>query len=132
MKVNCIANTGAGFSEYTMNHMGCSVETQLPLRVGEIYVIYGQMLYRGMLQYLIKGTYENLPSWYPAEIFDIVDSLVPFEWYFRYQREGETSAIWGFGELVNGEQYNYNLIEREEEAIRILLKRKKEIDEFEE
>lgn len=130
MKVACIANTGAGFSEYTMSHIGCSIETRLPLRVNEIYTVYGQMIYRGILQYLIKGTYENLPSWYPAEIFETNNSLLPFEWYFRYQKDNETSAIWGFYELVNDEQFIDSLIEREDEAVRIFLKRKKEIDEF--
>lgn len=132
MKVKCIANTGAGFSEYTMNHMGCSINTKLPLRINEIYVVYGQVLYRGILKYLIKGTEENLPSWYPAEIFETVNLLLPFEWYYRYQKNEEISAIWGFQELVEDKQYIDDLIERKDEAIKIFLKRKKEIDEFEE
>lgn len=132
MKVKCIANTGAGFSEYTINHMGCSKETRLPLHIDKIYIVYGQMIYRGMLQYLIKGTDENLPSWYPAEIFKMEDTLLPLEWYFRYQYSDEVSAIWGFHELVNDEHFIENLIEREDKAIRIFLRRKKEIDEFSE
>lgn len=83
-----------------------------------------------MLQYLIKGTDENLPSWYPAEVFIMEDTLLPIEWYFRYQNSDELSAIWGFQELVIEEQYLDELIEREDRAIRIFLKRKKEIDEF--
>ncbi len=130
MKVKCIANTGAGFSKYTLSHMGCSVNTRLPLRVNEIYAVYGQMLYRGILKYLIKGTDENLPSWYPAEIFEMVDPQLHFEWYFRYLKDEEISAVWGFNELVNDEKYIDSLIEREDAAIRIFLKRKKEIDEF--
>ena len=132
MKVKCLANTGKGFSEYTMTHMGCSVNTKMPLCINETYTVYGQMLYRGILKYLIKGTTENLPSWYPAEIFEVKDSLLPFDWYFKYKRNDEISAIWGFQELANDEQYLYDLIEREDEAIRIFLKRKKEIDEFSE
>lgn len=132
MKVRCLANTGAGFSEYTKNHMGCSIETRLPLRIDEIYIVYGQMICRGMLQYLIKGTDENLPSWYPAEIFEIENTLLPFEWYFKYQIDNEVSALWGFYELVNDEEFIDSLIEREEEAVKVFLKRKKEIDEFEE
>lgn len=131
MKVKCIANTGAGFSEYTRNHMGCSTETRLPLRVDERYIVYGQMICRGMLQYLIKGTDENLPSWYPAEIFEVENALLPLEWYFRYQND-EVSALWGFYELVNDKEFIDQLMEREEEAVMIFLKRKKEIDEFEE
>lgn len=131
MKVKCLINTGAGFSEYTMAHMGCSINTKMPLCIDEVYIVYGQMIYRGILKYLVKGTNEDLPSWYPAEIFEVVDLLLPFEWYFQYKRDEEISAIWGFQELVNDVQYLEDLIEREDKAIRIFLKRKKQIDEFE-
>lgn len=95
-----------------------------------IYIVYGQMIYKGILKYLIKGTNENLPSWYPAEIFEVVDSLLPFEWYFRYNEGDEIRAVWGFQELVNDKKYLENLIDREDNAIRTFLKRKKEIDGF--
>lgn len=130
MKVKCIANTGTGFLEYTMSHMGCSKDTRLPLCINEKYIVYGQMIYRGILNYLVKGSNENLPSWYPAEIFEVVDTLLPFEWYFQYKKDKDVSAIWGFDELVNDEQYLYDLIERNDKAIRIFLDRKKEIDEY--
>ena len=130
MKVKCIANTGEGFSEYTLTHMGCSINTRLPLEVDDVYIVYGQIIYRGILEYLIKGANENLPSWYPAELFEVVDSQVHFEWYFRYDRDDEMSAVWGFDELVHDREFIFDLIERKENAIRIFLKRKKEIDEF--
>ena len=130
MKVKCIENTGLGFSDYTINNMGCTRNTKLPLKVGETYVIYGQMIWKGILEYLVVGTYENLPSWYPAELFEVVNSQVHFEWYYQYNKEAEISAIWGYVELVEDKDYLYNLIEREEEAISIFLKRKKEIEEF--
>lgn len=130
MKVKCLSNTGSGFSEYTLTHMGCTVNTKLPLCINDIYIVYGQMIYKGILKYLIKGTNENLPSWYPAEIFEVVDSLLPFEWYFRYNEGDEIRAVWGFQELVNDKKYLENLIDREDNAIRTFLKRKKEIDGF--
>lgn len=37
MKVKCISNTGEGFSEYTLTHMGCSVNTRLPLEIDEVH-----------------------------------------------------------------------------------------------
>jgi hypothetical protein len=130
MKVKCIENTGLGFSEYTLENMGCSRNTKLPLKVGETYVVYGQMISKGILKYLVVGTYENMPTWYPAELFEVVNSQVHFEWYYKYNKEAEISAIWGYVELVEDKDYLYDLIEREEEAISIFLKRKKEIEEF--
>lgn len=132
MKVKCIANSGAGFKKYTMEHMGCSVNTQLPLCVNETYTVYGQMIHRGILQYLIKGTNENLPSWYPAELFKVVSSQLYIDWLFGYDSENEISAIWGFDELVSNTNFVYDLVEREDYAINIFLKRKKQMDEFEE
>ena len=91
---------GAGFSEYTLKHMGCSVNTRLPMNVGDIYLVYGQILSRGILKYLVKGANENLPSWQPAEIFEVDDSQMHFELYFKYRKDDEISAIWGVRELV--------------------------------
>ena len=132
MKVKCMYNTGAGFSESTLKRMGCTVNTRFPMNVGDIYLVYGQILSRGMLEYLVKGANENLPSWYPAELFEVVDSQMHFESYFRYRQDDEITAIWGFRELVEDENYLYRLQDREKEAVRIFLDRKKEIEEFSE
>ena len=110
--------------------MGCSRNTKLPLKIGETYVVYGQMISKGILKYLVVGTYENMPTWYPAELFEVVNSQLHFEWYYKYNKKAEISAIWGYFELVDDKDYLYDLIEREEEAISIYLKRKKEIEEF--
>ena len=90
MKVKCKYNTGAGFSEYTLLHMGCSAYSRLPMNVGDVYLVYGQMIANGILKY----------------------------------------PVWGFRELVEDENYLYDLIEREKYAIKIFLDRKKEIEEF--
>lgn len=84
-----------------------------------------------MLQYLIKGGRENLPSWYPAEIFEVVQPQVYYDWYFRYTATEERSALWGFQELVTCEEYIDSLIERESNAVRVFLSRKAEMDEAE-
>ena len=62
MRVRCIANTGKGFSEYTLKHRGCSEETILPFIIGDEYTVYGQLIWKGMLQYLIQGSQEHLPE----------------------------------------------------------------------
>jgi len=131
MKVRCIANTGQGFSKETMETLGNSRESTMPLKIGEEYVVYGQMLYKNVLNYLVIGTYEQLPTWYPAEIFVITSSLMYYEEYYMYDKDFLIQAIWGFKELVLEDNYVYSLIEREKWAVEIFLKRKKEIDEFE-
>ncbi|QHZ49693.1 phosphoribosylaminoimidazole synthetase [Paenibacillus larvae] len=132
MKVRCIANTGNKLSKKTQQ-LGNSDETKYSLKVDESYIVYGQHLYRGVLSYLILGNDENLPSWYPAELFEVTDSLLPLEWYYQfYGYENSISAVWGYKELITIESHHDDLLEREDKAIRIFLKRKKEIDEFSE
>lgn len=114
----------------TLNNSGDSVETEYPLKLGETYIVYGQNISKGILKYLVIGTYENLPSWYPAELFEVSDSMLPLEWYYQYDANSVISAIWGYKELVLDESHHDDLLEREDKAIRIFLKRKKEIDEF--
>jgi hypothetical protein len=130
MKIKCIANTGNMLSQAT-KALGNSDEAKYPVKIGEVYNVYGQHLYKGVLSYLIVGTYENLPSWYPAELFEVVDPMLPLEWYYGfYGYDNLISSIWGYKELISDENHHDDLIEREVEAIQIFLKRKKEIDEF--
>ena len=84
MRVRCIANTGKGFSEYTLKHRGCSEETILPFIIGDEYTVYGQLIWKGMLQYLIQGSQEHLPSWYPAEVFEVIDPRLSRSWFFQF------------------------------------------------
>ncbi|MCR8843765.1 phosphoribosylaminoimidazole synthetase [Paenibacillus sp. SC116] len=132
MKVRCIANTGDKLSRKT-RELGNTTETKYSVKIDEIYTVYGKHLYKGVLSYLLLGTYENLPSWYPAELFEVTNSLLPLEWYYQFfGHENSVSAVWGYKELVAIESHHDDLIEREDEAVRIFLKRKKEIDEFSE
>lgn len=130
MKVRCIINTGERLLPLTVTNIGDTAETKYPLKIDEIYTVYGQGILNNVLNYLIIGTYENLPSWYPAELFEVEDSQIHFEWHYKYYKEFIASALWGYNELVNDKNHYIDLIEREDQAIRIFLKRKKEIDEF--
>ena len=131
MRVKCLVNDGFGFSEKTIKNMGNTQQATMLLKVGEVYTVYGQMIYKDVLQYLVIGTDENLPTWYPAELFEVVQPLKYYEEYYAYGKDVLISAIWGFKELVLQDNYIYDLVEREIDAVRIFLKRKKEIDEFE-
>ncbi len=130
MKAKCISNNGNGLLKTTIEYTGDSEKSIYPLKEGEVYTIYGQIIYKNVLKYLILGSYENLPSWYPAELFEIVDTSLHFEWYFNSYPTEDISAVWGFKELVNDLEFLDELIDREDSAIRIFLLRKKEIDEF--
>jgi len=131
MLVKCIGNTGECIDKATKK-WGDSISTKYPLKTGENYVIYGQFVCEGIIQYLVLGTYENLPSWYPAELFEMVENATSIEWYFKFKGYSNIPiAVWGYKELVLDDAHYNSLIEREPKAIEIFLKRKKEIDEME-
>ncbi len=130
MRIKCIGNNGSYLDKITLQKSGDLKTVEYPIKIGDEYVVYGQMIYDEVLYYLIKGTYEDLPSWYPAELFEVTNNLIYMEWYFRFDSKSELSAIWGYWELVFSLEHYDGLIDREKKDIKIFLDRKKEIDEF--
>lgn len=112
------------------------------LDIGHEYNVYGIFLNRGNLSYLIVGNdkYRIMPTWEPVELFELIENKLPPNWYFQRSQEivpkeklnDPDSAIWGYKELACDISHNDDLIlEMETEAIKIFLKRKLEIDEWE-
>ncbi|EOO25096.1 hypothetical protein ICM_05916 [Bacillus cereus BAG1X2-3] len=128
MKVTCLYNTGNALSKITEETFNLTIEKE--------YIVYGICkLQSGELTYLILGERENMPSWYPAELFKISDALQPLEWYcaeHKQVKETTIDYIWGYKELALDDTHALGLIERENKDMELFLKRKAEIDEFEE
>jgi len=66
-----------------------------------------------MVEFWVNIIYENLPSWYPAELFEVGGTSVHMEWYANAFPYEDISAIFGYKELVNGPTYLYKLAEFE-------------------
>ncbi|EEM95396.1 MULTISPECIES: hypothetical protein [Bacillus] len=128
MKVTCLYNTGNALSKITEETFNLTIEKE--------YIVYGICkLQSGELTYLILGERENMPSWYPAELFKISDALQPLEWYCAEHKQVKDTTIdyiWGYKELALDDSHALGLIERENKDMELFLKRKAEIDEFEE
>ena len=128
MKVTCLYNTG--------DYLTKATEEIFNLVIKKEYIVYGICkLQSGELTYLILGERENMPSWYPAELFKISDALQPLEWYcadHRHVKNTYIDYIWGYKELALDNTHALGLIERENKDMELFLKRKAEIDEFEE
>jgi hypothetical protein len=103
------------------------------IAVGKICNVYAMLLWKGSLKYLLGDG----PYWYSAEQFEIVNPTLPLIWYFTFKEYENVknncsyTAIWGYKELVYDKNHNQDLMERKPEALEIFLKRKEEIDEFE-
>ncbi|WP_259418035.1 hypothetical protein [Bacillus toyonensis] len=128
MKVTCLYYTGNDLPKITEETFNLTIEKE--------YIVYGICkLQSGELTYLSLGERENMPSWYPAELFEISDALQPIEWYcaeHRHIKDTTIDYIWGYKELALDNTHALGLIERENRDMELFLKRKAEIDEFEE
>ena len=128
MKIKCKSNQACILSDKALSVSGTS-NTVFSLEIGRNYNVYSICLWEGVLKYLTIGE-ENLPSWYPAELFDVVDTMLPLEWYCDVKSGESLEGIWGYKEMVLDENHYDDLLERETGAVEIFLKRKHELKEF--
>lgn len=103
-----------------------------PLEKEEEYEVYGIILWKGTLHYLLLTRYkgkERLPLPYPAELFELIDSRLPQGWYYKFTgTEEENEATWGYKEFVIDSKHQEELYEGETEALEIFSRRRKEMD----
>ena len=115
----------------SMIKLGYSPRVNLNLEQDNHYIVYGISIWREVLHYLIIPNEEMLPSWFPADLFDVVDQRLPFEFYFHYFGMNDSTGLSleiGYKEMVLDPNHSNDLIERKKDAIKIFLKRKIEID----
>jgi hypothetical protein len=101
------------------------------LELGKEYLIMGLMVYKNenSLYYLVDVS--GKPDWFPYLLFEISDNNLPKHWFINVKgkkSDDEIYAIWGFDELCNDESFYYNLIERDEQAVRTYFRRKIEFE----
>ncbi|MFC1842696.1 hypothetical protein ACFLYU_03505 [Candidatus Dependentiae bacterium] len=137
MKVKCIANTGGSLSQKTID-AGYKKDSQLNVKIGSKYTVYSMIMRGDSLDYLIVGESLEAPSWYPAELFEVTNHLLPMTWLFTFDKyknyKGEDSqiAIWGYKEMISDPEHYIALTEGKQKALEVFIKRKQEIDECEE
>lgn len=123
MKVLCRANTGDALSPKTLS-IQYNVRTQFSIDVGRVCTVYGMLVWRGILQYLLIGFEGGNPSWYPAELFSVVDNTLSIGWHFSYPGNADgIMALWGYNELVTSNKHYEGLIDLEPHAIDTFVKR---------
>lgn len=126
MLIQCKNNNAKYLSEKALSVSGTS-NTEFPLKIGKQYSVYSICLWEGVLKYLLIGE-EDLPSWYPAELFEITEKTLPFEWYCDVTIGMSLEGIWGYKEMVYDDNHFDDLLERDSDAIKIFLSRKKEME----
>jgi hypothetical protein len=135
MRVKCVANKGSRLSDISIK-TGNTRRSEFPLIIGDIYTVYGVNMWKGTINYLTIDRYlHDFPIWIPAELFEVIDSRLPSDWYFKFYGYSESedenlllNVICGYKELVMNEGYYTQLINREDTWI--FNQRRKEIDAF--
>jgi hypothetical protein len=130
LHLECVSNVSAGPSpeKFTLKESYDDI-----LQIGEIYTVYAQSIWTGVINYLIDSPINGKanPEWVRAELFEIVDASVPNNTFFQYygldDKRG-VQALWGYKELIFDDSHYNKLIEVDNDAITVFLKRKQEID----
>ncbi len=132
MRVKCVGTTGKDVSQKLIDLRGALRTTDYELTLGEVYPVYGIELWKGCLHYLIPDPQSprGAPYWYPAELFEVEDQVLPNNWYFKNFGENENGidAVWGFKELTASLAFLVDLEEHKRSALEIYYQRRKEID----
>jgi hypothetical protein len=132
MKVRCVANTGAALLPGS-KRIEKLISKEYSIEIGREYAVYCMSMWKGSLDYLLE---DDGPYWYPADLFEVVDPLMPPLWYFTFRvRNVEyefMQAIWGYKEMIIDTGHHDALTLHESDALDIFAKRKEEIDEWQE
>lgn len=128
MKVICTDNSGSKLSRRYFD-VGYSVASKFQLSVDREYYVYAIALWRGVLSYLVIDNNSN-PGWYPADLFQLLDSSLPPSWQFAFfgqTPEQWLNAVWGYEELKDANHYD-ELTNLKEDALRIFYERRGELE----
>ena len=129
MRAICTANHGSALPREHLGRSGNTPFSEFDLEIGHEYVVYGIIVSKGLLSYLVIGT-GRFAQWYPAELFRVSQSKLPDNWHFVYFRKDLgllVDAIWGYEELTKPDHFD-GLSDMQPSAINVFVERKKEID----
>ena len=130
MRVICVANHGSALPAKHFEKSGNTPVSEFDLEIGEEYVVYGIIVSRGLLSYLVICR-AGYAQWYTADLFKVSQSKLPDNWHFVHFQEEQgflVEAIWGYEELLTPQHFDA-LSEMEPEAIDVFVEKKREIDE---
>jgi hypothetical protein len=119
MKAECVITNGALLPAY-YSALGYTAETVIGLKLGQVYEVYGTSVWRSIVSVLVMDEHE-FPSWYPVEVFKVVDDTVPNNWFFKYYPDNEfgVQAVWGPERLIKDDGFYDALNDRDPSALHL-------------
>ena len=118
MRVRCLSNDGRSLSENYKNSDGYTAESNFDVAIGKEYQVFAMSLWSGAILVLLSDE-NHLPSWFPIELFLIIDPRLPSNWSFVSTLENSyLQALWGYELMVSDPLHYDGLLEREPAALR--------------
>jgi len=150
MRVKCVANklTRKGFLETLIKPGGQKsaldddfyviIDNQVvidnetdgyDLAVDKVYDCYGVMYFKNEVRFLIVNESYFTPKWFPSDLFDIVDSSLPYNWHCNsFNSDSINGWMLGYKELVEDYTYLLDLIQEIPYAITIFNNMKENLE----
>ena len=117
MKAECVITNGALLPAH-YSALGYTADVVIALKVGRIYEVYGTSVWRSIVTFLVAEE-DDFPTWYPAQVFKVVDDTVPDNWFFKYFSDNQfgVQAVWGPELLVKEDGFYDALNDRGPSAL---------------
>jgi hypothetical protein len=125
LRVTCKNNTAEGLSQQYLSSSGDTSETKYAISINKEYPVFAMCVSKNNIQVLLVDE-NQMPSWFPVELFSITNPTLPAEWFFSaYTKEDAAlQAIFGYEHIVKDAFHYKSLLERDETALRIFQKEK--------
>ena len=112
--------------------VGISGNFNYGLELNNQYLVMGIIVHDHGVSYLLDKN--STPSFFPSQLFDIVDNTFPPDWGIMLMKDSEyiysITCICGYKELVEDENYYYDLLLAEGDARSIYFMRKSELENY--
>jgi hypothetical protein len=119
MRVKCVLDSAASLPQAYRNE-GYSDEVHTPASLGNHYVVYGMVLWRDRIRYLIVGDSMDVPILLPSEFFSIADSRLSSCWHHGPSSGGPRHLrIWGYREFAQSSSHYEELLDLDKGALDI-------------
>jgi hypothetical protein len=84
------------------------------------YDAHGVMYFKNEVRFLVVSEYSFTPHWYPSELFEVIDSSLPYDWHCNtFTSDMAIGWIVGFKELADDYIYLFDLMRGTPKAISI-------------
>jgi hypothetical protein len=119
MRVLCNSNMGSVLSANYLA-IGNTPQSIFHVQVGREYSVFAIAVYRGAALLLLADE-NNLPNWYPLDLFSISEASIPSNWFSAiYQgNENGVQLLLGYEDLISDESHYNALLERDPRALEI-------------